>query len=331
MRIESSVTSLSWIPTEAVSGPINKAVFASGVTHYDDPLPDHVDDLDALREADAFRFGNRLSAWAEVVDGRIVAAGHDGGGLMGATTVRIGKRSATFAAVSFPDLRNEPELGGTSVRFTQTTGGHTALPGPRRVAHPPFVKWEAPTVWTTLELVIHADGRVERNLIGASAFPRHWVYDDRMDLVAKAGLADFDEWFRHSFGTHTPWGDQDTPAMVTAVETALERQLSSHIMGGGRPEVRTLEAGSTLTRQGDGGNGEVYLLLDGVLAVDVDGEAIAEVGPGAILGERAPIEDGRRTSTLHARTRVRVAVTTEDRLDRTMLAAVATGHRREDA
>ena len=331
MRIESSVTSLSWIPSEAVTGPLNKAVFSSGFTHYDQPLPDHVEDLQALREADSFRFGNRLSAWAEVEDGRIVAAGHDGGGLMGATTVRLGKHSATFAAVSFPDLRNDPEVGGTSVRFTQTTGGHTALPGPRRVAHPPFVKWEAPTVWTTLELVIHADGRIERNLIGASSFPRHWVYDDRLDLFAKAGLADFAAWYRRSFGVHTPWGERDTPAMVIEVESALERQLSSHIMGGARPEIRTLEAGSVLTRQGAGANGEVYLLLDGVLAVDVDGEAIAEVGPGAILGERASLEAGHRTSTLRARTRVRVAVTTEDRLDRAALATVASGHRRESA
>lgn len=330
MRIESSVTSLSWIPSEAVVGPINKTVFNSGITHYDSPLPDHVGDLDALRAEDAFRFGNRLQAWAEVEDGRIVAAGHSGGGLMGATTVRLGRRSATFAAVEFPDLRNEPELGGTSVRFTQTSGGHTALPGPRRVSHPPFVKWEAPTVWTTLELVIHADGTVERSLIGASAFPRHWLYDDQLDLVAKAGLADFTEWFRHSFGSRTPWGDADTPALVTTVESALERQLSSVVMGGARPEIRELPADSELTHQGDDSNGEIYLLLDGVLGVDVDGEVVAEVGPGAILGERAALEDGHRTSTLIARTRVRVAVTAEDSLDPEALAAVSSGHRRED-
>ena len=88
MRIESSVTSLSWIPSEAVVGPINTTVFRSGITHYDRPLPDHINDLDALRSDDAFRFGNRLEAWAEVEDARIVAAGHTGGGLMGATPLR---------------------------------------------------------------------------------------------------------------------------------------------------------------------------------------------------------------------------------------------------
>ena len=48
MRIESSVTSLSWIPSEAVTG-LNKAVFGSGFTHYDDPPPDVIRDLEALR------------------------------------------------------------------------------------------------------------------------------------------------------------------------------------------------------------------------------------------------------------------------------------------
>ena len=37
MRIESSVTSLSWIPSEAVTG-LNRAMFESGVAHYDEEL-----------------------------------------------------------------------------------------------------------------------------------------------------------------------------------------------------------------------------------------------------------------------------------------------------
>ena len=112
------------------------------------------------------------------------------------------------------------------MRFVQTVGGRTALPAPRRVNHPPFVQFQAPTVWTTLALTIHADGRHEFELVGASPFPRHWVYDDDGKLAAKAGLADFKDWWRHSFGKHTPWGDEDSPALVTAVETALERELA---------------------------------------------------------------------------------------------------------
>ena len=180
----------------------------------------------------------------------------------------------------------------------QTVGGRTALPAPRRVNHPPFVQWKAPLVWTTLELVLHADGRHECTLGGASPFPRHWVYDDDGKLAAKAGLADFKEWCRHAFGKHTPWGDEDSPALVTAVETALERELATTIMRGGeKPTIRKVKEGHVLVEQGQLGS-ELYLLLDGVLAVEVDGEPLAELGPGAILGERAVLEEGRRTSTL---------------------------------
>ena len=63
-RIESSVTSLSWIPSEAVTG-VNKAIFGTGFTHYDAPPPDRIGDLEALRATDAFRFANHLAAWID--------------------------------------------------------------------------------------------------------------------------------------------------------------------------------------------------------------------------------------------------------------------------
>ena len=39
-RVESRVTAVSWIPSEAVTGA-TKAAFAT-VAHYDDPLPDEI-------------------------------------------------------------------------------------------------------------------------------------------------------------------------------------------------------------------------------------------------------------------------------------------------
>ncbi len=283
MRIEHTVTTLSWIPSEAVTG-VNKAVFESGVTHYDAPPPDVLYDLDEMARADHFRFANRLHGWIDVAAGKIRDAGYVDGSVMGATTVRLGKIDlARFAAVEFAELRAEPEVGETSVRFVQTFGGHVALPAPRRVNRPPFVKFEAPTVWTTLALTLHVDGRAEHELIGASVFPRHWLYDNEGKLAAKAGLADFKGWWRTSFGKHTPWGDSESPALVTAVETALERELSTHIMRGGeKPKIRKLKEGQVLVEQGQLGH-ELYLLLDGVLVVEVDGEPLGEVGPGAIL------------------------------------------------
>jgi hypothetical protein len=70
-RYESSVTAISWIPSEAIEG-LSKVPFELGITHYDDPPPDRIEDLEALRSTDRFREANELRAFIEVVDGRIV-------------------------------------------------------------------------------------------------------------------------------------------------------------------------------------------------------------------------------------------------------------------
>jgi CRP-like cAMP-binding protein len=62
----------------------------------------------------------------------------------------------------------------------------------------------------------------------------------------------------------------------------------------------------------------------------VDGESLGEVGPGAVLGERAVLEGGRRTATLTAVTPICVAEARADAIDRDALARLAEGHRREE-
>jgi hypothetical protein len=196
------------------------------------------------------------------------------------------------------------------------------------VRRKPFVQWQAPLVWTTLSLTIHADGKAKGQMTGASRFPRHWVYDDTGSLSHKSGLADFKDWYRKSFGRHTPWGDTDSKALVTAVETALERTLSAQIMqGGAKPKIRKVKAGTELVKQGETGS-EVFLLLDGVLRVEEDGTRLAEYGPGALLGERAHLEGGARTSTLVAVTPCRVASVEAAELDRGALQELSKDHRR---
>jgi len=61
----------------------------------------------------------------------------------------------------------------------------------------------------------------------------------------------------------------------------------------------------------------------------VDDERIAEVGPGAVLGERALLEGGTRTSTLRAVTPCRVAVASAGHMEPTVLEEISRGHRRE--
>ncbi len=70
----------------------------------------------------------------------------------------------------------------------------------------------------------------------------------------------------------------------------------------------------------------MFLLLDGVLAIEVDGNRLGEVGPGAILGERAYLEGGRRHATLRAITACRVAVATVDTFPRASLEELAAHH-----
>ena len=329
MRIESSVTSLSWIPSEAVTG-MTRLPFDMGVAHYDAPPPDLLEDLDELRRADRFRFANHLRAWIEVEDGKVVDWGRAGGGLIGSTTVRMGPRAVVFQAVAFPDLQPEPEVSEAAVRFVQTAGGRTGVPTPRTVRRPPFVQVAAPLAWSTLALSIRADGTSEWELPGASPFPRHWIYDHTGALAAKTGMIDFEQWYRTAFGRHSPWGDEDSPALVTVAETALERELSARIMRAGtKPDIVSLGAGETLVDQGDPGD-SIFLLLDGVLEVVVGGEKLAEVGPGAILGERAVLEGGRRTATLRAVTPVKAARAGAEEIDTAALAEVSRGHRREE-
>jgi len=306
--------------------------FDAGFAHYDDPPPPHIDDVHALRAADRFRFANVLTAWIEVDGvGRITGCGYGGGGLIGNTTIRLAGLKHTFQNAMLPDLRRDPEHGEGWVRFTQTVGGRTSLPMPRPVRHRPYVQWQAPTVWTTLSLTLHANGRAESAMTGASKFPRHWLYDADGELTHKSGLTEFTEWAAKSFGRYTPWGDQDSEALVTAVETALEHSLSVQLMhGAAKPRIEQLPAGSPLVRQGDLGT-DIYLVLDGVIRVERDGEWLAEYGPGALLGERAHLEDGSRTSTLVAVTPCRVASVDASQFDRSDLVELSGGHRREDA
>jgi CRP-like cAMP-binding protein len=175
--------------------------------------------------------------------------------------------------------------------------------------------------WSTLALTIHADGTAEPRLVGASSFPRHWVYDRWGRLVAKSGFIDHDTWWREAYGAHTPWGAEDAAPVVTAVESALERQLSVAVIDA-KPRFRRLQAGRTLVEQGERGEA-LFLLFDGVLRVEIDGEPVAEVGPGAIVGELALLQQGRRMATLRAVTPCRVAVVPKDHIDRQALEQIA--------
>ena len=335
MRIERSINTVSWIPSDLLEG-MGKIATRMKMAHHDPPPPDALGAdvpaaIEALRIVDGFRFANELRAFVEVDDsGKIVDSGYCGGGVIGGTTVGLGVGSITIPAMKLEDRRGTPESSATSVTFTQTVGGRTGAPMPRVVKQAPFIQYHAPIVWTTLELTINADGTHSGSMVGASGFPRHWVFDHAGNLAAKSSVAEYKQWMNESFGRHTPWGDEDSPALVTEVETLLERELQGSIMRGGKkPDIRKLKAGEALVEQGATSD-ELFLLLNGILVVEVDGEKLAEMGPGAVMGERALLEGGARTATLRAVTDCKVAAVKADAIDLEKLAELAQGHRRED-
>ncbi|WP_127127012.1 cyclic nucleotide-binding domain-containing protein [Georgenia sp. SYP-B2076] len=334
MKVESHIVSLSWIPSDSTVDWMRRG-FDVGLAHYDEPPVEALPGLDRiqqLRADDRFRFANVLSAWAEF-DGDVATSwgyGEDSGVVVGSTTVRLGAVGATFGGYPLPVLRQEPAVEPGSVHVTQTAGGRTGVPLPQRVRNTSAVLWEAPIVWTTLALTLHADGSTDVAMPGASAFPRHWVYGPDGVVAMKTGLTDQEAWMTHSFAARTPWGERDSEAVVAEAERAVERQLSEGVMRAGhRPEIRRLPVGAVLAREGEPCS-EICLVLDGVLTVSVDGSEIAEVGPGAVLGEREVLDDGSRTSTLVALTPVRLAVAAADAIDVEKLRAMAELFGREE-
>jgi hypothetical protein len=209
MRLESSITAISWIPADSVTG-LAKLPFAAGVTRYDARPPVRLADADAWRAGGAIREVNRLRAWIYVENGHVVEAGYDGpGGFVGSTTLDLRFSKMTVPGHARPVLRRRPMISARSARFFQTVGGRTGVPFPRLTARPPFVVWNSSTAWTTLVLTLHADGRKDGFLLGASPFPRHSLYDEAGNLIAETTITDFGRWFSTHYGRETPWGGRD--------------------------------------------------------------------------------------------------------------------------
>jgi hypothetical protein len=314
MRVESQVVSVSWVPSESVAG-IARLPFLIGLERHDDPPPDQVEDPRALLAENRVRQVNELRAWVEFDDtGRPVAWDHSAP--LDDETVE-----------DFPVLRLEPEIREQGVRFVQTSGGPLGGSVPRRVLGRPFFRVETPISWTTLALTIDSDGRARGELVGSSPFPRHWIYNDDGRLESRSAEIDYNRWLEGAHVDQSPWGGVDSAEYVAAAETALERQISRRLMGAALP-VRRVAAGTMLTEHGDRDD-TIFLILDGVLDVDVAGQTVAEFGPGAIVGERSSLE-GRRSATLSARTDVRVVSVTPDSLTVEEREQLAVARRDED-
>jgi hypothetical protein len=267
-----------------------------------------------------------------VEGGRITGYGQGGGGRVSNTLFRVGGMRIQVEAVGYPELRPDPEAGEDFVRFTQTAGGRPGMPAPRLVRGAPFVKTQGPTVWTTLALTLYADGSTGHELIGASSFPRHWIYGADGALAGKSALIDFRTWYRTATLARSPWRRQENAVLAAEAETPLERRLSEFIMRGGprpAPKPARVRAGTTIMAEGEAAD-HIVLLLDGMVQVEAGGAELARLGPGAVLGERASLEEGRRTATIRAVTDCRIVTYLAADLQAADLRDLAAGHHRED-
>lgn len=326
-RVETSFTSVSWIPAEAMTG-FMRLPMDVGLGHYDPPPPEYLEDLDALVAAGNCRFANRLTAWAELRDGRIVNSGTGGGGMVAKTEVDLKALSIRVAAIPFPEIRAS-ESDETSVTFVQTAGGRTGAPFPRRAGGANRFRMKSPTAWTTLAITISQDGTIATEARGASSFPRHWFYADDGRLVQKSATIDFDLWTSGDHGKDTPWGETDRVVLAADTESSLERFLSRSVMADRqRSTIRTVKPGGVLMTQGEEAT-SMDLLLDGIVEIEVDGEVVAECGPGSLLGERAFVERGVRTSTVRAVTKVKAIAADPESFSPEELAELRTLHMRE--
>jgi hypothetical protein len=321
MHIQASAACLSWIPPTAVEGAFGLP-FGLGIAHYDQPPPDTAPDIDALLAADAIRFANQLRAWIETDDGRIVEHGMSGRGRLGSTTVRLGSHGLTFAGVAFPNLSPPPEVEADRVRFTQTAGGHTGIAVPRRVAHPPFWRLTAPVAWSTITLTLHVNGSSEARLTDASPFPRHFLYDTAGQLTHKSALLRYHDWIRESGKHATPWDVVAGSVPVAPVNTEGERSLANSILVSGDYRQHRLPAGAFLS-EAPIADGEVHLLLDGLLVIEIDHQPVAEAGPGAIFDPVLRTQDSKDHVTVRAQTPCRLAIVPRSGLDNKALLSAA--------
>ena len=165
-----------------------------------------------------------LSAYVDVEDGQLSGCGYTGGKVMGLTPVTPGPLQVMLPTIGHHDIQWQPAISGDEVTFVESAGGRPGFSFLKPTWRWPFLVTKPFTIWTTLKLTIKADGTSTQALIGASPFPRHWLYDDAGLLVQKTALTRNQVWARTAFGSHTPWGGEDEIPAVADTETELERR-----------------------------------------------------------------------------------------------------------
>jgi len=126
--------------------------------HYDPPPPLTLADVEEMRRRGEFRAANRLRAYIDVDDGRIVGAGYTGRPLMGLTPITVGALRIMLPAKANRDIQWQPEVRAGEATFVQTAGGRPGFSFLKPTWRWPFLVTKPFTIWTTVRLTIRVDG-----------------------------------------------------------------------------------------------------------------------------------------------------------------------------
>jgi hypothetical protein len=88
-------------------------------------------------------------------------------------------------------------------------------------------------------------------------------------------------------------------------------------------ESRTAAPGDWLVREGEPGE-ELFVIVDGHVAVTAEGHAIAELGPGDFFGEMSLFGGGERLATVQARNSMQLLVLSRDTFNEVLGEKMAT-------
>ena len=314
MRIESSVTAVSWIPSEAITAKVVQASrWRWASSHYDEPLPDHIDDLVALRDADKFRFGNvlqsldrrqrrrrdprlRLLRWRRYRRDHAASSARSERHLRrhGVSRPPAGARRHAHLGHLRPDLRR---LHRCADAAPCQRAAVRAVAGADRVVDAVAHNQQRRHVAT-------ASSSAPARSRGTGCTTTTWTsWPRRASSIST-------DWFRHSFDNHSPWGDEDSPAFVTTIETALERELSHTLMRAGKPSPRSrkLKKGEHPRRAGRRRPRDVPACSTACSKCRSTGRRSASSVPGPCSANVRCSKAAQRTATLKTLTKCRVAV-----------------------
>ncbi|MCB9795037.1 MAG: cyclic nucleotide-binding domain-containing protein [Alphaproteobacteria bacterium] len=161
-----------------------------------------------------------------------------------------------------------------------------------------------------------------------------WDFLPRADIAQMAQTEDLQAFCRQIVDTAYDRGSQDN---ITAVafryaadadvlgpvnwdEVLRHVPLFSHLDASSRRQlapflsVRQLAAGEVFVREGEPGE-ELFVVIDGEIAIERGGVELVRIGPGKHLGEIALVLDSPRTATAKAMRPSRVGVLHRDQVD----------------